>query len=99
MLMIICPFKKINLFLEARNSKNLIFLDKLCHLKNNKDKYNSIFIDCSMLTEEGIIKDFNYSLDEVFITNNINNVVCINKNNKIKEICKYYKVNLIEIKT
>ena len=41
--------------------------------------------------------DINYSLDEVFITNNITSVICINKNRKIEEICNFYKANLISI--
>jgi len=97
MLIIIYPNKKINLFLEGKKDKNIIILDKICGLKNNKDKTNTILIDCNYLTNDGIIKLYNYSLEEVFITNNIINVICINKNNKIVEMCHFYKVNLISI--
>lgn len=95
MLLIIYPNKKINLFLVGKKNDNIILLDKICELKHNKDKQNTILIDCVFLTEEGIIKDYNYSLDEVFITNNINIVICVNKNKKIEELCSFYKVNLI----
>ena len=97
MLLIIYPNKKINLFLAGKKNDKIILLDKICELKHNKDKQNIILIDCDLLTEEGFIKDYNYSLDEVFITNNINIVICINKNKKIDELCNFYKVNLISL--
>lgn len=97
MLIIIYPYKKVNLFLASKKDDKIIILDKLCDLKYNKDKNNIILLDGNLLTEEGIIKDYNYSLDEVFITNNITSVICINKNNKIEEMCSFYKVNLINI--
>ena len=97
MLIIIYPYKKVNLFLVRKKDNNIIILEKICNLKHNKDKNNTILLDCNLLTEEGLVKDFNYSLDEVFITNNITSVICINKNRIIEEICNFYKVNLISI--
>lgn len=90
MLILISSNKKINL-------KNMIFLDKMCHLKRIKDKNNTLIIDCSLLNDDGIINKYNYFLEEVFITININTVISINTNSKIKEICKYYNLELIEI--
>lgn len=90
MLIIISPNKKNNL-------KNIIFLDKICHLKNIKDKNNILIIDCNILDNNGIIKDYNYFLEEVFISININTIISINTNDKIKEICNFYKLELIDI--
>ena len=97
MLMIIYPNKKINLFLEREKNNKLLILDKICHLKNVKDKNNDLLIDCKYLKDNGIIKEYNYSIEEVFISINVNNVICINENDKIKEICNFYKINLISI--
>lgn len=90
MLIIISPNKKVNY-------KNIIFLDKICNLKKIKDKNNTLIIDCNLLDDNGIIKIYNYFLEEVFISININTIISINTNNKIKEICNYYKLELIDI--
>lgn len=90
MLIIISPNKK-------DNFKNIIFLDKICHLKKIKDKNNILIIDCNILNNNGIISKYNYFLEEVFISINIDKVISINTNNRIKEICNFYNVELIDI--
>ena len=97
MLLIIYPSKKINLFLAGKNDNKIMILDKVCNLKQNKDKSNTILIDCNSLNDEGIINEYNFPLEEVFITVSINCVICVNKNKKIEEICNFYKCNLISI--
>lgn len=90
MLIIISSNKKVNY-------KNIIFLDKICHLKKIKDKNNTLIIDCNLLDDNGIIKIYNYFLEEIFISININTIISINSNDKIKEICNFYKLELIDI--
>lgn len=94
MLIIISPFKKDNLFLKGKNNHKLLFLNKICDLKKNKDKNNILLIDCNCLNEQGIINEYNYMLEEVFITININLVIALNSNNLIIDICKFYNVDL-----
>ncbi len=97
MLIIICPKIKDNLIVEGKKNKNIMFLEKICNLKHIKDKNNILLIDCTVLNNTGIITNYNYFLEEVFITININYVICINTNNKIKEICEFYNLDLINI--
>lgn len=94
MLIIIYPSKKNNLFLTG---KNILNLDKICHLKSIKDKKNILIINCLYLNHNGLISDYNYFLEEVFISINITHVISTNTNDKLREICSFYKIELIEI--
>ena len=97
MLIIIWSNKNNKTFLEAKKYEKILFLNKICDLKQIKEKKNILLIDGTLLTDDGIIKDYNYFLEEVFISINILNVMCINSSNKLQEICEFYKVNLINI--
>lgn len=97
MLIIIWSNKNNKTFLEAKKYEKILFLNKICDLKQIKEKKNILLIDGTLLTDDGIIKDYNYFLEEVFISINILNVICINNSNKLQEICEFYKVNLINI--
>ena len=97
MLIIIWSNKNNKTFLEAKKYEKILFLNKICDLKQIKEKKNILLIDGTLLTDVGIIKDYNYFLEEVFISINILNVICINNSNKLQEICEFYKVNLINI--
>ena len=97
MLIIIWSNKNNKTFLEAKKYEKILFLNKICDLKQIKEKKNILLIDGTLLTDDGIVKDYNYFLEEVFISINILNVICINNSNKLQEICEFYKVNLINI--
>lgn len=97
MLIIIWSNKNNKTFLEAKKYEKILFLNKICDLKQIKEKKNILLIDGTLLNDDGIIKDYNYFLEEVFISINILNVICINNSNKLQEICEFYKVNLINI--
>ena len=98
MLIIIWSYKKNKLFLRAKNHDKILFLDKICHLKKINDRHNiTLLIDGDLLNGNKIIEEYNYSIDELFITTNVKNVIAINVNKYLKEICDYYNVNLISI--
>ena len=97
MLIIISKNRPNDLFNKDKNNKDILFLDKACHLKNIKDKNNILLIDCELLNENGIIKYYHYHVEEVFISIPINKVISYNSNDKIKEICDYYNQKLINL--
>ena len=86
MLIIIWSNKNNKTFLEAKKYEKILFLNKICDLKQIKEKKNILLIDGTLLTDVGIIKDYNYFLEEVFISINILNVICINNSNKLINI-------------
>ena len=97
MLIIISKNRANDLFEKDKNNKNILFLDKVCHLKNIKDKDNILIIDCDLLNDNGIIKYYHYHIEEVLITIPINKVLAFNINDKIKEICDFHNKKLINI--
>lgn len=97
MLIIISKNTPTEHFYNDKKNKDILFLDKVCHLKNIKDKYNILIINCELLNDNGIVKYYNYHIEEVLITIPINKVIAYNSNDKIKEICNFHNKQLINI--
>lgn len=85
---------------ESKNiteDKNIIILEKVCSLKNVKNKNNIILVGDISLNDEGLIEELNYYLDEVFISIDIDLVITMKSNKKLEEICTFYGIKLINI--
>lgn len=85
---------------KSTNNKkidNLIFLEKVCSLKNIKNKNNVLVVGDININDEGLVEEYNFYLDEVFITIKIDYVISLKKMNKLSEICSFYNVDLIDI--
>lgn len=93
-MLIIITNKNINNF---KNSNNIVFLEKPCSLKNIKNKNNIILVGDITLNDEGLIEELGYYIDEVFITIKVDCVIALNNNQKLKEVCAFYNVDLIDI--
>lgn len=96
-MLIIISRNSSNIAFNENKNKEILFLDKLCYLKNIKDKNNILLIDSDLLNDNGIIKYYHYHIDELFISININKVISFNTNDKIKEVCNYHNKKLISI--
>ena len=97
MLLIIYP-KQINkLFLERFNKEKITFINKICNINKIKNKNNILLIDCDLLNDDGIIEEYNFCLEELFIVLKVEIILAKNINNKIIEIAKYYNCTIIEI--
>lgn len=96
-MLIIISRNSSNITFNENKNKEILFLDKLCYLKNIKDKNNILLIDSELLNDNGIIKYYHYHIDELFISININKVISFNTNDKIKEVCNYHNKKLISI--
>ena len=71
---------------ESKNiieDKNIIILEKVCSLKNIKNKNNIILIGDISLNDEGLVEELNYYLDEIFISIDIDLVLTMKYNNLI----------------
>ena len=96
-MLIIISKNSSNIIFNENKNKEILFLDKVCYLKNIKDKNNILLIDSSLLNDNGIVKYYHYHIDEIFISININKVISFNTNDKIKEVCNYHNKKLINI--
>lgn len=95
--------------LDYQESKNVKVIDKICNLSDIKKKnIDILMIDDCMINDDGCIKinDNMIYLDEILIMKKVKHVI-ISHNakfvndkaiEKIKEIGKYYKLNLLFIK-
>ena len=96
-MLIIISKNSSNIIFNENKNKEILFLDKVCYLKNIKDKNNILLIDSSLLNDNGIVKYYHYHIDEIFISININKVISFNTNDKIREVCNYHNKKLINI--
>lgn len=97
MLIIIYPQKNDKCFLRRFKENEYIKLKDVCELKKIKDKELIILINCECLGDDGIIKDYNFMIDEIFIIRKIRFVISINSNKKIEEVTSFFNVPLINI--
>ena len=96
-MLIIISKNSSNIIFNENKNKEILFLDKVCYLKNIKDKNNILLIDSSLLNDNGIVKYYHYHIDEIFISININKIISFNTNDKIREVCNYHNKKLINI--
>lgn len=76
---------------------NYIVLEKVCTLKQVKNKNNIILIGNITLHNDGLIEELGYYIDEIFISTKIDLVFTLQKNEKLQEVCDFYNVKLINI--
>lgn len=93
-MLIIIKNKNINLRI---NDKNIMILKDLCNLGKLKNQDNNILLLISLEIEEGIVVDYNFYIEELFISVPIKAVISNFSNRKVKEICNYYSIPLIEL--
>ena len=70
-------------------------MDNFCNLSEIKDDNNILVFHNIKIDKDGIIKEYDYFLEEVFISLNINLVITTKRNKKLEEICYYYNIPLI----
>ncbi len=79
------------------NTDKYIILEKVCLLKQIKNKNNVLIIGDINLNNDGLVEELNYYIDEVFISVKIDFVISLKKTRKINEVCDFYNVKLINI--
>lgn len=73
------------------------YMDNFCNLNEYNDKNNILVLYNITINKKGIIKKYDYVLEEVFITLPIDLVVTNKCNNKLKEVCDFYKIPILKI--
>lgn len=98
MIFIVCKEKdKILQKIKLYGNIKYKYMDNFCNLSEYNDENNILILYNINVNKRGIIKKYDYVLEEVFITLPINLVITNKCNNKIKEICKFYKIPLLKI--
>ena len=82
---------------EKIENKDIVYLNKICNLKKIKENVELIFLNDITIDNNGIIKDYDFFLEEVLITKPIKIIIANFSNPKLEEICKHYKVELITL--
>lgn len=78
-------------------SDNIFYLNNICHLKKLENNPEILILNNITLDEYGIIKDYDFFLEEVIITKPIKIIIANFYHDKLKEICDYHHIFLINI--
>lgn len=80
---------------KVYNDDNYKYMDNFCNLSEIKDSNNILILRNITVKKDGILKKYDYFLEEIFISLNIDLVISNKKNKKLIEICKYYKIPVV----
>jgi len=82
---------------EIINNDTIMYIDKPCNLKSIKDEKNTLILINLDIDNYGIIKNYQFFLEEVLITINVETIISNTPNDKVKEICDFHKVNYFRL--
>ena len=82
---------------KVYNEENYKYMDNFCNLSEISDSNNILVLRNINIKSDGIIKKYDYFLEEIFISLNIDLVISNKKSKKLIEICEYYKIPVIFI--
>lgn len=93
MVLIINHDRKLNFL----NDEKFVVLKDICELKNLQDEeYTVLLLDVD-ITDDGIIKELSCFFEEIVITLRVLAVITTKANEKLREICNFHKISLLEI--
>jgi len=79
------------------NNKQFIQIKDICEIKElNESPYTVLLLDVA-INDEGVIEEFNFFFEEIIITLDIIAVITNKENKKLREICDFHKISLLEI--
>ena len=82
---------------EIITNDNIVYLDSICKLKNINDDNNVLILIDLDIDNNGVIKNYNFFLEEVLITINIGTIISNTRNEKVEEICAFHKINYLRL--
>ena len=82
---------------EIITNDNIVYLDSICKLKNIDDDNNVLILIDLDIDNNGVIKNYNFFLEEVLITINIGTIISNTRNEKVEEICAFHKINYLRL--
>lgn len=80
---------------EEPNNDTFYYLNNICNLKKIEAKMEVMILNNLTLDNNGIIKDYDFFLEEVLITKPIKTIVANFYHDKLEEICQYHQITLI----
>jgi hypothetical protein len=93
MILIINHDKELNLY----NNKHFVVLKDICEIKHLKDEeYTVLLLDVD-INDDGIIKELSSFFEEIIITLKVLAIISNKVNEKLREICSFHKISLLEI--
>lgn len=78
------------------SNHDIIYLTDICSLKKIEAS-SVIFLIDEAVNDDGIIESGNYYFEEILISLNIEKIITNSCNDKLIEICNFYKIDLIII--
>ncbi|HEY8444909.1 MAG TPA: hypothetical protein VIK94_02130 [Bacilli bacterium] len=88
--------KNRNYNLQIKNEK-IVILKNLCNLSKYKEEDNNILLLINVDIRDGIVTDYKFYLEELFIAIPISLVISNFSHEKVRDICEYHQIPLIEI--
>lgn len=82
---------------EMIENDNIIYINSACELKNINDDQNILILINLDIDNNGIIKNYNFFLEEVLITINVDALISNIPSSKVEEICKFHKINYFRL--
>lgn len=83
--------------LNFLNNEKFVVLKDVCELKHLHDEdYTVLLLDVD-INEDGIIRELSCFFEEILITLRVLAVITTKANDKLREICSFHKISLLEI--
>jgi len=93
MVLILNHEQGINLF----NNQYFVVLKDLCEIKHLDDKEYTVLLLNIKINEDGLLEDFHYFFEEIVITLKVVAVITDHPHEKLREICAFHNISLLEI--
>ena len=78
--------------------ENIIVLKSICDVKTYTEKQYTIILIDIIIDEDGVLEKYNFSIEELFVMLNIVAIITNTRSLHLQNICKYYKIPLIELR-
>lgn len=76
---------------------DIIQMEATCNMSQIPTDDNILVIADVTISQEGVVNELQFSLDEVLMSGKFKLVITKNRIEKLEEICSFYKVPLLEL--
>lgn len=92
MIIIIQNADNLNLF----NNQAFIELKDICQIKTFKEEPYTILLLNTKIADDGMVENFNFFFEEILITLSVVAVMTNTKSDKLREVCNFHQISLLE---
>jgi hypothetical protein len=79
------------------NNKDFFVLKDICKIKELKNPPYTVLLIDIMVDDDGLLEHFNYFFEEIIISLDCIAVITSKPSEKLREICDFHKISLLEI--